>query len=216
MAVLGAVGFGQEFADGVIAGLERATIGHAPACSAKTWARWTRISWRGCAGRSIGVVLQAFHLLPTMTALQNVMVPMELAGAADPRGRASAELAAVGLGRRLEPLSDAAFGRRAAARRHRPRHRACARAAAGRRADRQSRRRHRREDHRPAVRPRRGGGGGPARHHPRSRRGRARRPRAAHRRRAARRSAEAERGTEARPARPGAGDSAGCGCCSPA
>jgi putative ABC transport system ATP-binding protein len=51
-------------------------------------------------GRSIGVVLQAFHLLPTMTALQNVMVPIELASAPDPRARASAELAAVGLAAR--------------------------------------------------------------------------------------------------------------------
>jgi putative ABC transport system ATP-binding protein len=48
----------------------------------------------------IGIVLQAFHLLPTMTALQNVMVPMELAGAPHPLERARAELDAVGLGAR--------------------------------------------------------------------------------------------------------------------
>jgi putative ABC transport system ATP-binding protein len=46
-------------------------------------------------------VLQAFHLLPTMTALENVAVPMELAGAADAFARAEAELHAVGLGHRL-------------------------------------------------------------------------------------------------------------------
>src|SRR3546814_4495723 len=48
----------------------------------------------------IGSVLQAFHLLPTMTAQENVAVPLELAGHADPFGRAQAELEAVGLGHR--------------------------------------------------------------------------------------------------------------------
>ena len=49
----------------------------------------------------IGIVLQAFHLLPTMTALENVAVPLELAGIDDPFGRAARELEAVGLGHRL-------------------------------------------------------------------------------------------------------------------
>src|SRR3546814_12285476 len=49
----------------------------------------------------IGIVLQAFHLLPTMTALENVAVPLELAGLADPFERAARELEAVGLGHRL-------------------------------------------------------------------------------------------------------------------
>ncbi|MFM2410899.1 MAG: hypothetical protein RL481_1727, partial [Pseudomonadota bacterium] len=49
----------------------------------------------------IGIVLQAFHLLPTMTALENVAVPMELAGTDDPFNRAAAELDAVGLSHRL-------------------------------------------------------------------------------------------------------------------
>jgi putative ABC transport system ATP-binding protein len=49
----------------------------------------------------IGIVLQAFHLIPTMTALENVAVPLELAGEADAQGRARAELEAVGLGHRL-------------------------------------------------------------------------------------------------------------------
>ena len=48
-----------------------------------------------------GVVLQAFHLLPTMTALENVMTPLELAGQDDAAPRAAAELAAVGLAARL-------------------------------------------------------------------------------------------------------------------
>jgi putative ABC transport system ATP-binding protein len=51
--------------------------------------------------RRIGIVLQAFHLLPTMTALENVAVPMELAGMADAFDRAEAELGAVGLSHRI-------------------------------------------------------------------------------------------------------------------
>ncbi|HRE20207.1 MAG TPA: ATP-binding cassette domain-containing protein, partial [Rhabdaerophilum sp.] len=53
-------------------------------------------------GRRIGIVFQAFHLIPTMTALENVAVPLELAGEADAFARAAAELNAVGLGERLD------------------------------------------------------------------------------------------------------------------
>jgi putative ABC transport system ATP-binding protein len=52
-------------------------------------------------GAKIGIVFQAFHLIPTMTALENVAAPLELAGAADAFARADAELSAVGLGERL-------------------------------------------------------------------------------------------------------------------
>ncbi len=52
-------------------------------------------------GARIGIVFQSFHLIPTMTALENVAVPLELAGASDPFGRAAAELGLVGLGDRL-------------------------------------------------------------------------------------------------------------------
>lgn len=49
----------------------------------------------------MGIVFQSFHLIPTMTALENVATPLELAGAKDAFGRAEQELADVGLGARL-------------------------------------------------------------------------------------------------------------------
>src|SRR4029078_8338201 len=49
----------------------------------------------------IGIVFQAFHLLPTMTALENVAVPLELAGRRDAAGAARAALAGVGLAHRI-------------------------------------------------------------------------------------------------------------------
>jgi putative ABC transport system ATP-binding protein len=49
----------------------------------------------------VGIVFQSFHLIPTMTALENVAVPLELQGAGDAFARAAAELEAVGLGARL-------------------------------------------------------------------------------------------------------------------
>lgn len=51
-------------------------------------------------GRTIGIVFQSFHLIPTMTALENVAVPLELAGRSDAFARAEAELHAVGLSER--------------------------------------------------------------------------------------------------------------------
>jgi putative ABC transport system ATP-binding protein len=52
-------------------------------------------------GRHVGIVFQSFHLIPTMTALENVAVPLELAGVADAFARAEQELAAVDLSDRL-------------------------------------------------------------------------------------------------------------------
>ncbi len=49
----------------------------------------------------VGIVFQNFHLVPTMTALENVALPLEFAGAADALDRADAQLASVGLGHRL-------------------------------------------------------------------------------------------------------------------
>ena len=63
----------------VIAGLERATTGSATVLGADVGAL-DEDQLARLRGAQIGIVLQAFHLLPTMTALENVMVPMELAG----------------------------------------------------------------------------------------------------------------------------------------
>ena len=49
----------------------------------------------------VGIVFQNFHLVPTMTALENVAIPLEFAGAADAFDRAAENLGAVGLGQRL-------------------------------------------------------------------------------------------------------------------
>ena len=51
-------------------------------------------------GRNVGIVFQSFHLIPTMTALENVAVPLELAGRRDAFERATQELDAVGLSQR--------------------------------------------------------------------------------------------------------------------
>jgi putative ABC transport system ATP-binding protein len=52
-------------------------------------------------GRHVGIVFQSFHLIPNMTALENVAVPLELAGHRDAFAAAAAELSAVGLAERL-------------------------------------------------------------------------------------------------------------------
>jgi putative ABC transport system ATP-binding protein len=101
VAILGPSGSGKSSLMAVLAGLEQASGGTVNVAGAD----FHGLSEDGLAiarrGR-IGIVLQAFHLIPTMTALENVAVPLELAGIADPFGRAAAELTAVGLGHRLD------------------------------------------------------------------------------------------------------------------
>lgn len=100
LALLGASGSGKSSLMAVLSGLERATGGRVTVAGLDFGALDEDALARARRGR-IGIVLQAFHLLPTMTALENVAVPMELAGAADAFARAEAELQAVGLGHRL-------------------------------------------------------------------------------------------------------------------
>ncbi len=101
VALLGASGSGKSSLMAVLAGLERASGGSVRVDGFDFGVLDEDALARARRGR-IGIVLQAFHLLPTMTARENVAVPMELAGADDAWDRAAEELAAVGLGHRLD------------------------------------------------------------------------------------------------------------------
>jgi putative ABC transport system ATP-binding protein len=103
VGIVGPSGSGKTSLLMVLAGLERASAGS------------VRLGGREITGLdedelarlrrdSVGIVFQAFHLIPTMNALENVAVPMELAGRRDAGARAAAALAAVGLGHRLTHL----------------------------------------------------------------------------------------------------------------
>jgi putative ABC transport system ATP-binding protein len=100
LALLGPSGSGKSSLLAVAAGLERADSGSAMLLGQDMGALSEDMLAR-LRGRGVGIVLQAFHLLPTMTAHENVAVPLELAGADDASDRARAELAEVGLGHRL-------------------------------------------------------------------------------------------------------------------
>jgi len=100
LALLGPSGSGKSSLMAVLSGLERASSGTLEVAGADFAALDEDALAAARRGR-IGIVLQAFHLLPTMTALENVMTPLELAGMDDARERAEQELAAVGLGHRL-------------------------------------------------------------------------------------------------------------------
>ena len=99
VALLGPSGSGKSSLMAVLAGLERASGGNIEIAGAD----FGKLDEDGLAlarrGR-IGIILQAFHLLPTMTALENVAVPLELAGMDAPFERAREELALVGLAER--------------------------------------------------------------------------------------------------------------------
>ncbi len=101
IALLGPSGSGKSSLMAVLTGLERASAGTLTVAGADFTAMDEDGLARARRGR-IGIVLQAFHLLPTMTAIENVATPMELAGMADARDRARTELEAVGLGHRLD------------------------------------------------------------------------------------------------------------------
>ena len=100
LAILGPSGSGKSSLMAVVAGLERATSGTVRLLGedASTLGEDALARMRG---RDIGIVLQSFQLLPTMTAIENVSVPLELARVPDARARAEAELVSVGLGHRL-------------------------------------------------------------------------------------------------------------------
>lgn len=101
VALLGPSGSGKSSLMAVLTGLERASGGSLNVAGEDFTAMDEDALALARRGR-IGIVLQAFHLLPTMTALENVATPMELAGASDIRARARAELEAVALCHRLD------------------------------------------------------------------------------------------------------------------
>ncbi|QFT78433.1 ABC transporter ATP-binding protein [Erythrobacter sp. THAF29] len=100
VALLGPSGSGKSSLMAVLSGLERATGGSLTVAGADFSGMDEDALAQARRGR-IGIVLQAFHLLPTMTAAENVATPMELAGDDDATPRAISELEAVGLGHRI-------------------------------------------------------------------------------------------------------------------
>ena len=101
VGIVGPSGSGKSTLLMVMAGLERADTGTIEVAGQAL----QRLNEDGLArfrGRSVGIVFQSFHLMPTMTALENVAVPLELAGRRDAFDRAREELVAVGLGHRLD------------------------------------------------------------------------------------------------------------------
>ena len=99
IGIVGPSGSGKSTLLAVLAGLERVTSGKVQVAGADLNAlNEDRLAlWRRSR---VGIVFQSFHLIPTMTALENVAVPLELAGAADAAERARAALAQVGLANR--------------------------------------------------------------------------------------------------------------------
>jgi putative ABC transport system ATP-binding protein len=100
LAILGPSGSGKSSLMAILTGLERASGGDVTVAGIAYCALDEDALARARRGR-IGIVLQSFHLLPTMTALENVAVPLELAGLDGAFVKAQAELEAVGLGHRL-------------------------------------------------------------------------------------------------------------------
>ena len=98
-AIVGPSGCGKSTLLMTLAGLERPDSGSVEidGCAITAMGEDELAEFRG---QKIGIVFQSFHLMPTMTALENVAVPLELAGRSDAFSRAREELAAVGLAER--------------------------------------------------------------------------------------------------------------------
>ncbi|MFN3992522.1 MAG: ABC transporter ATP-binding protein [Tabrizicola flagellatus] len=100
VGLIGPSGSGKSSLLMLMGGLERATGGQVLALGQDLTTMDEDALARFRRG-NMGVVFQSFHLIPTMTALENVALPLELAGAGDAFDRAEAELTAVGLAARM-------------------------------------------------------------------------------------------------------------------
>ncbi|KAB0681219.1 ABC transporter ATP-binding protein [Aureimonas leprariae] len=99
VGVVGPSGSGKSTLLMVLAGLEQADSGTVAIAGTELGAL-SEDQLAAFRGREVGIVFQSFHLIPNMTALENVAVPLELSGRPDAFERAERELAAVGLGLR--------------------------------------------------------------------------------------------------------------------
>jgi putative ABC transport system ATP-binding protein len=101
VAILGASGSGKTTLLGLMAGLDTPTGGQVVLNGVDLFSL-DEDGRAALRGRMVGFVFQSFQLLPALTALENVMLPMELAGTSGARASAAALLKRVGLGERLE------------------------------------------------------------------------------------------------------------------
>lgn len=101
LAIVGPSGSGKTSLLMILAGLERATTGDVHVAG-RDFNALNEDQMALARGEDIGIVFQSFHLVPTMTALENVALPLEFAGVVDARERASALLADVGLKPRID------------------------------------------------------------------------------------------------------------------
>ena len=99
VGVVGPSGSGKTTLLMVLAGLERVDLGLVEVMGTELTAL-SEDEVAAFRGQNVGIVFQSFHLIPNMTALENVAVPLELAGEPDAFERAAEELRAVGLGER--------------------------------------------------------------------------------------------------------------------